>query len=72
MNTYTAKDLERLEEIFYRFHGVSDTRYAEFCEKNVELLHKDLLDAGDEVNLLESDTETEEGQPSKERRVKLW
>lgn len=67
--TYTAKDLERLEEIYYRHHGVHDGRYQEFCEKNIELLEKDLLDAGDEVHLLDP-------KPVKEtqtiQRITLW
>lgn len=67
--TYIAKDLERLEEIYYRHHGVNEGRYLEFCEKNVELIKKDLLDAGDEVQLLEPN-------PAKEvqttERIALW
>jgi len=66
---YIAKDLERLEEIYYRHHGVNDGRYLEFCEKNVELLKKDLLDAGDEVQLLDP-KQTEEVQTT--QRVSLW
>jgi len=61
--------MERLEEVYYRHHGVNDGRYLAFCEKNVELLHKDLLDAGDKIQLLET-------KPKKEvktdMRVALW
>ncbi len=67
--TYTAKDLERLEEIYYRFHGVYDGRYLEFCEKNVTLISKDLLNAGDVVNLLDAKP-LEEVQAT--QRVALW
>jgi len=67
--TYVAKDLERLEEIFYRFHGVTDERYREFCEKNVPLLKKDLLDAGDVVTLLDS---LPKNNVSSTQRAALW
>ena len=67
--TYTAKDLERLEEIYYRHHGVNDGRYGLFCEKNLELLHKDLLDAGDKVQLLEPKPKKD---ASTETRIALW
>ena len=67
--SYIAKDLERLEEIYYRHHGVNDGRYLEFCEKNVLLLKKDLLDAGDKVQLLESNP-VKEAQTT--QRVALW
>ena len=67
--TYVAKDLERLEEVYYRHHGVNDGRYLAFCEKNVELLHKDMLEAGDKVQLLEPKPKEE---VTTDTRVALW
>ncbi len=66
---HVAKDLERLEEIFYRYHGVNDGRYLEFCEKNIHVIHKDLLDAGDQIHLLEKE---QSGNVVKDTRVALW
>ena len=72
MSSYVfGKDGERLEALFYEHHGVSDTRYREFCEKNIHVLHKDTLESGDKVYLLETQVETLQAL-SEERRVALW
>ena len=53
MNQYRAKDGERLEAIFYAAYGVDSPYYADFLKKNLHLIRKDHLDAGDEVFLYE-------------------
>ncbi len=66
---HIAADGERLEEIFYKYHGFADNRYRTFCEKNSDLLHKDRLDAGDSVALLDT-TATQDTVDNE--RIVLW
>lgn len=65
---YVAKDMERLESVYYTLHGTNDGRYREFCLLNVHLVHKDRLEAGDIVKRLESKTTT----INTTARLKLW
>lgn len=67
-----AKDKERLEAIFYREHGVGSDRYREFCEKNIHIINKYSLDAGDKVILLDAETDAQSSQLTEEKRVSLW
>lgn len=48
-----AKDMDRLEEIYYQNHDTTLVTYIEFLKVNTYLLAKDLLNAGDSVNIVE-------------------
>jgi len=69
MAVVIAKDSERLEQIYYREHGLDDGRYYEFCELNMHLCAKDHLDAGDVVTLLPPNIEDEKPE---EEGISLW
>jgi len=65
-----AKDLDRLEEMYYANHDTTLVTYIEFLKANTHLLSKDLLESGDEVNIVPS---VAGGKGvSVQRRVTLW
>ncbi len=63
---YVAKDMDRLESVYYALHGTDDERYFEFCLLNIHLVSKDRLEAGDVVKKLNPKPNTQK------ERLKLW
>jgi len=69
MAVLVAVDGDRLEVIYHENHDIQRVSYLEFLGANRGLLHKDLLDAGDRVNLIESSIQD---KIIKRERVTLW
>jgi len=70
MATVKAKELDRLEEIYYANHDTTLVTYIEFLKANTHLLYKDLLESGDEVNIIQKNI-TLKGV-TVQKRATLW